>query len=360
MPRIIATTAITLFLCAGAHAAQDPSHYGTADCRIAPLEPAPTSGFVKWSGACKDGHAHGPGVLEWSKWGEGKRRLEATLARGEISGEGTLTYEGGTYIGTFKRGVPHGQGFFKYAEDEGLYEGGVTDGKRDGTGIFISWNRSRYEGQWKAGQRHGYGRASFALGGSYEGEWAHGSFEGKGSIVYAGSGRKYEGQFVDGRPAGAPRVEVGKEERFPLKADNVDWGSKLRRDGWTFASVPFDAGWEGLTEEQKNTVREWYPALEPGDDPPFPVGGTAKIYYAMQAMYRHFIQQGREHTGPLTLHVLVGKDGLPKSVTAIGSPDPELVRYASLILMATKFRPAACHGQPCELLFPVRLYFDIQ
>jgi hypothetical protein len=352
MPRIVATTATILFLCASAQAAQEPSHYGKADCRIAPVEPAPSSGVVEWSGACKDGYAQGPGVLEWRVWSKGKYRLEATLARGEASGEGTLTFERGKYIGTFKRGVPHGQGYFEYANNKGWYEGGVVDGKRDGTGIYIAADRSRYEGQWKAGKRHGYGSASFALGGSYQGEWANDRFEGKGSIVYAGSGRKYEGQFVNGRPASAPEVEVAKSTRYTLRGDEIETASKLRPEK-AIGPVPFDAGWEALSEEHKNLIREWIPALEPGDKPPYPVHGTAEAYAAIATVYKQFL----DHDGSLLLYVLVGKDGTPKSVTAIGGPHPELVRYASMIFMATKFTPAICHGQPCEMIYPASLSF---
>jgi hypothetical protein len=265
--------ALSISLTLNAAAADKPVWYGEANCRIAALEPHPAGDFVKWRGKCKDGYADGAGVLEWGVWGHGDRTLEANLARGEVVGEGTLVDEKGTYIGTFRNGVPHGQGYFKYADGDGLYEGGVANGLREGAGIFIARDRSRYEGGWKADKRHGHGRETFARGGSYEGGWKDDQFDGHGKIVYAGSGRTFEGQFENGRVAGTPAPEVDTTPKFSMR-ETEPASSRSRTPEFALRSnVPFDAKWTELTVAQQNSFKKGYPALESGDEPPYPTDG---------------------------------------------------------------------------------------
>ena len=185
---------------AAATAAEPAAFLGKPDCRIAPLAPAP-AGEVIWAGACKDGYADGKGKLTWDVDGGGTRRLEAVLVRGEITGQGSLSYRVGSYTGTFRQGMPHGTGFFKYPNGD-MYEGGVANGLHEGSGLYVAADGSAYEVEWQTDKRHGRGKASFALGGSYEGEWRNGNMHGKGKIVYSG-GRTYAGEFRDGRALGA-------------------------------------------------------------------------------------------------------------------------------------------------------------
>ncbi|MET0981625.1 MAG: hypothetical protein ABWY02_05960, partial [Telluria sp.] len=117
--------------------ATEAAWLGTADCRIASLKPAP-SGVVSWTGACVDGYASGKGVLAWNAPGLDKVTLEATLVRGEVSGEAKMTTRAGVYIGTLRQGIPHGQGYFEYANQGGWYEGAIVDGKYEGAGIYLS------------------------------------------------------------------------------------------------------------------------------------------------------------------------------------------------------------------------------
>lgn len=343
---------LALSLPAAAQAA-GPDWYGEAGCKIAKLEPAPAGDFVKWSGACKEGYATGAGVLEWSSWGQGERKLEATLVRGEVAGEGTLTSREGSYIGTFKNGVPHGQGYFKYTGGKGLYEGGVANGTRDGKGIFISADRSRYEGDWKQGKRDGFGRETFALGGSYDGEWKDDSFHGKGIIVYAGSGQRHEGRFENGHVAGKAPEEIARAGQFALKRDQNQPGSRMREDK-AVSYLPPERPWHKLSAAEQNLFRSFYRALEAGDEPPYPVDGQRPL---IDTLVKIRDARFTEVEGDLVLYILVGTDGKPKSVTSIGSPHPELTRYAGMVAMAQAFKPATCRGEPCEMVFPLSLGF---
>jgi hypothetical protein len=342
-----------LALCASlAQGAEPASFLGAPDCRIAPLLPRPADDAVTWSGACKDGYADGKGTLAWQAPGKNKRRLDATLVRGEVEGEGTLVYEGGSYIGTFRQGVPHGAGYFKHTNGDGLYEGGVADGLRDGAGVHIGIDRSTYEGQWKAGKRSGHGKAVFALGGSYEGEWLDGRFHGKGKIVYAGSGRSYEGEFRDGHVAGAAAPDKVEPEQFRLRSESPSTGTMMNRD-LVIGFAPLDAVWEALTPAQQELVRGNHPALEAGDDPPYPLKGTRALYKAISDVYQYFLG----HEGMVLLYVLVGADGTPKTASAFGAPDEKMGRYLMMLAMGQRFKPAVCRGQPCEMIYPAAYQF---
>lgn len=341
-----------LVLASSVHAADEPAYLGEAKCRIAQLKPAPKQDWVVWSGGCKDGYAEGKGTLKWRTGESEARSIEATLVRGEIAGEGTLTYEAGTYIGTFRNGLPHGSGYFKHTGGGGLYEGGVVDGLREGAGVHIAPDRSTYEGEWKAGKRHGIGKAVFALGGSYEGEWRNGKFNGKGKITYAGSGRVYEGEFLDGRPANAALLPAQPDEHkeFMLKGDERMRGSRLKLD-IASSVLPHDASWKDLTPAQQAIVRSNYPALDAADEPPYPIKGSRPFTTAAADIVRKF----PDFVGIARVHLLVGADGVPKLATAIGMTDPEVVRYLSLLSMIQRFKPAMCAGAACEMSYPIEI-----
>lgn len=348
----------TLALAAGAHAADAPPFLGAEQCRIAPVKPTPAEDKISWSGACKDGYANGPGKLEW-RAGEHQDswKLEGTLARGEIEGVATQTSEHWTYTGSFRNGMPHGSGYFKTGKGD-QYEGGVADGKPDGPGQFVALDRSSYDGNWKQGQRHGYGKAVFATGGSYEGEWQQGLFHGKGKIVYAG-GHTYEGQFISGHAAqhAAGRAAVSgpfatPPARFETKGDGPQTGSHLAAATGS-SSLPPEASWEQLTQGQQDMIRSSYPALEDGDEPPYPLKGTRAFFQAVSEIHRRF----GGYTGVVSLYVVVGADGAPKSVKTIGAPHPEMGRYLGRIAMAQRFKPALCRGQACEMTYPVTINF---
>jgi hypothetical protein len=343
---------VVLFLPALA-AAQEPSAYvGEPGCRVARLHPAPEEGAVKWSGKCKDGYAEGPGALTWSSDNKHKLRLEGTLARGEVAGEGTLTFKEGSYIGTFKNGVPHGQGFFKLSGQMAMYEGQVVNGRPEGAGIAVYADRSRYEGQWKAGRRHGKGTATFTLGGSYDGEWKDDKFDGKGSITYAGAGHRYEGQFADGRIAGTPAPEIAPALPYALKEAMPKTGTMIPRN-LAVGPIPARASWNALTPPQQNLQRSQYPALEAGDEPPFPEQGHALLYELVGKLKGRFPNSN----DPLRLYILVGADGAAKSVSTYGASDPEFIKDLSMVAMSQRFKPAICRGQPCEMIFPMRIAF---
>ena len=74
--------------------------------------------------------------------------------------------DGDRYTGSFRGGVPHGQG------------------------RMVSSNGDRYQGQWANGRRHGPGRCLFANGDKYQGSFKINMIEGHGVYQHA-SGQSF-------------------------------------------------------------------------------------------------------------------------------------------------------------------------
>jgi hypothetical protein len=326
--------------------AAESAWMGKANCRIAPIK-APSATDVSWTGACAEGYASGKGVLAWRE-NDGDFNIEATLVRGEVSGNVVMKTPGYTYKGTLQAGIPHGQGYFQFPSADGEYEGEVVAGRPHGKGEKLDAHRSYYTGEWAEGKRNGYGEAVFTVGGSYKGQWKDDEYHGKGTIVYAGSGRSYEGLFEDGRVTGLPAPEI-EEGHYAIRVPRN--GSHIREES-VISKLPLTAGWNALTHAQKNVVRRRYPALQAGDDPPFPSKGEGGIFDAVRRIGLELAPV----TGYLGVHVLVGKEGKPLSVTTYGAPGAGMVRAVSNLLMLQQYKPALCQGEPCEMVYP--LYFD--
>lgn len=321
---------------------------GKADCRIARLEPAPDEAGVSWTGGCADGYASGKGVLAWTSV-RGKTTLEATLVRGEASGKALLERSDYLYEGTTRNGLPDGEGYFQL-EGRGWYEGEVAAGLPHGKGTLLTFDRSRYTGDWVRGEFHGQGTATFATGGSYTGAWKNGSPDGRGILIQAGAGHKFEGMFRNGGAASPPGTGLD-EPYYDTNGAIFDFSL---REGGAASQVPMHLGWHALTPEQKKLFLRNYPALAPGDEPPYPVKGAAlfdKVTRVNQTL--------GPVEGKLGIYVLVGKDGKPLSVTAYGAPTATIVRALSTIFMIEQYKPARCRGEPCEMVYAVNFRFAV-
>jgi hypothetical protein len=334
--------------------AQDASSYlGRPDCRIAPVHPAPAAD-ISWDGKCQDGYAQGKGVLEWRAGEKSQKfRLEATLSRGAIEGPAKLAMANGTsYTGTFRNGVPDGQGYFRYP-NRMQYEGEVRNGKREGVGEALYPNGDNYQGRWKDGRFDGIGRMQYALGGTYEGEWKLGKRHGKGTLTYAGSGRQYVGQFVDGRIEGSAPPPVAAAS-YKLKSDEPPTGSLLKNDVARSSPLPLDIGYDAFSLEQKRLFNSFYPALEEGDEPPYPRTGTREFYKLMSKVTGQY-----GANGDVRIFVLVGVDGRAQSVTTRGIDDDEVRKLAGYGAGLLQYKPALCQGKPCPMMFEFNLHLEV-
>lgn len=341
VPLLLALAATTQ---ASAAPARLPGHAGADDCQIAPLEPAPRANRVDWNGACKDGFASGPGTLAWKDEKGERYALKGSLLRGELQGEGELKTVGYTYTGPVRRGKPHGNGYIEFANGT-QYEGGVIDNKYEGKGILLRYDRSEFKGEWKDGQLNGWGEATYSMGGGYAGQWKGGKPHGRGVMTFAGSGRKFDGQFEDGRPVGTPA---------PVVESTYYVSTTKKGEPAVTAPNPLDANWEALTESQRNVVRTQYPALEPGDDPPYPRNGTRKVFEAVSKLNN----SAGAAEGELLVRLVVGADGKAKQAEVLRKPtveEPEdaekLVKYIASVMMLDTYKPATCRGAPCEMAY---------
>lgn len=332
--------------------AQESDKYvGPADCKLAAIASEPGV-QVFWDGPCQDGYAHGKGVLERDGDKSKKYRLEATLVRGVIAGEATMTMaDGSKYTGTFTKGVPNGTGYFSYA-DGMQYEGEVRNGEPEGNGEGIFSSGNHYWGQWRNGKPDGTGRMQYMLGGQYDGEWKSGKRHGRGTLTYAGSGRTYTGQFVDGKMAGAGEAPA-PTEKYVLKSNQAPTGTHLKNDAARTTGLPLNIGYQDFTPEQKSMFNSFYPALEEGDEPPYPLYGPQEFYRLMSKVTGNYWVRGK-----LKIFVQVGADGRAESVTMLGLKDDEVRRIANSGAGSLRYKPALCRGKPCPMMFLFNL--DLQ
>ncbi|XP_019601241.2 radial spoke head 1 homolog isoform X3 [Rhinolophus sinicus] len=126
---------------------------------------------------------------------------------GERHGHGKARLPNGdTYEGDYEHGKRHGQGIYKF-KNGARYIGEYVKNKKHGQGTFIYPDGSRYEGEWASDLRHGHGVYYYVNNDTYTGEWlAHQSRHGQGTYVYAETGSKYVGTWVNGQQEGAAQL----------------------------------------------------------------------------------------------------------------------------------------------------------
>ena len=152
----LAVFAAASLLWAGAGFAQNIDTPTIADkngCQV--YNPMPQKDeTITWSGKCRDGYAHGKGILDWFIDGRLEERYEGELNMGWADGQGN-------YVS--RRGV--------------RYQGGWKNSLQDGNGTIQNPDGSVYEGEWKAGKPHGRGTYRSPEGDIVEGEWVDGEFK---------------------------------------------------------------------------------------------------------------------------------------------------------------------------------------
>lgn len=116
--------------------------------------------------------------------------------------KGEIVWEGKRYVGEYKDGKPHGKG--KLFGNEGssftLYEGGFSEGERNGYGVVISKDNTRYEGNWVNGSIDGEGKLYFANGFRYEGTFHDNNLT--YGTLYLPNGDRYVGSLDNFLPDG--------------------------------------------------------------------------------------------------------------------------------------------------------------
>jgi hypothetical protein len=140
-----------------------------------------------------------------------------------------------------------------------------------------------------------------------------------------------------------------------IKEEDPPIGSRIRRDEVNWAALPVNQTYQQLTPEERAHVNSWYEHVAPGDEPPFPLDGMRSIL--------DVVRKGQEKllvTGKLYLVATVEPSGKVSAVKAYGSPNPEMAKFASEVLLLTKFKPAVCGGRPCRMDFPLSYNFKVE
>ncbi len=132
-------------------------------------------------------------------------------------------------------------------------------------------------------------------------------------------------------------------------------GSSIRRNLAQPVNIPVNLPYERLSPADRLKFHDSYEFIAEGDEPPFPKAG-------LQALLKPIAeaQQRLLATGQLLLIASVSPAGEVTTVTARGSPSPEMTKFAAQILLLTPFKPAVCGGAHCAMEFPLHINFTVR
>ncbi|KAH3722455.1 hypothetical protein Pelo_18838 [Pelomyxa schiedti] len=105
---------------------------------------------------------------------------------------------GGVYTGRIVNNKPDGRGKFTYmaaGKVQKTYDGGWSDGLRNGRGVLTWPDGGTYDGEWKNDAQDGWGVQHRPTGSWYEGLW-RGGYWCRGTCHLPNGVDVYEGEFV--------------------------------------------------------------------------------------------------------------------------------------------------------------------
>jgi hypothetical protein len=150
--------------------------------------------------------------------------------------------------------------------------------------------------------------------------------------------------------------ESADTQRYKLKGDEKLFGFSMGSPiGNAESRIPFDRTFGQLTPEQQAMIRFGYEEMSETDEPPFPVGGLGAIYDPVTEG-----QQRLGAEGAFNADVAIDREGNAVAVAVYRSPNKNVTKFVSSILLLTKFKPALCRGEPCAMSFPVRVNFEMR
>ncbi len=122
--------------------------------------------------------------------------FEGTITDGIKNGFGVYRWASGIiYEGSWLENQPHGTGKLVWPNGE-VYEGVLFNNTLTGRGTFYCSNGDRYEGDFQNGSKTGQGIFYWVNGDRYVGEFIEGRRTGKG-IKFLANGDRYEGEFTE-------------------------------------------------------------------------------------------------------------------------------------------------------------------
>ena len=147
-------------------------------------------------------------------------------------------------------------------------------------------------------------------------------------------------------------AQQNQRPEYSVKEDQPRIGSNIRRDVVRPFVMPINLPYERLSTEDQDKFKRNYEKIEPNDEPPFPLGGLKSILDPIRKGQAKLLVDGE-----LFLIAIISSSGEAIEVQAIGSPSPDMTRFAAQVLLLTKFKPAVCGGTPCRMEFPIRIAF---
>jgi hypothetical protein len=141
---------------------------------------------------------------------------------------------------------------------------------------------------------------------------------------------------------------------YGIKEDEPRVGTRIKRQVVSAGRIPINRRWHELTPEEQAIVRSAYETMAAGDEPPFPADGLKPLLDAIRQAERHLLVAGK-----LLLVATVDSKGEAQTVKVLASPDNAMTQFVAKVLIATKFKPAVCGGQPCCMDYLVELQFRL-
>ena len=141
---------------------------------------------------------------------------------------------------------------------------------------------------------------------------------------------------------------------YAVKQQVATTGSIIRKNVVTSSKVPINRRYAELTLNEQEIVKSAYEAMRPLDEPPYPIDGLKPVFEALREVQRKLLAEGE-----LSMFVEVDPKGQATAVSVMKSPDPKLTQVVASVLMLTKYKPAVCRGQPCQMAYPLRMTFTV-
>lgn len=103
-----------------------------------------------------------------------------------------------------------------------------------------------------------------------------------------------------------------------------------------------------LSVYEMSTYKQLWKGTGPGDEPPYPIEGTAEVLNLALERARQLDAQE-----DLIVVAEVNESGQVTSVTPRRYSDDQLLKSVKWLLVDTVFKPARCNGTPCKSSFPL-------
>jgi hypothetical protein len=144
------------------------------------------------------------------------------------------------------------------------------------------------------------------------------------------------------------------EPQYGIK-DVPRTGSNINRYAVQPLSIPVNLPYHQLPPEARKTLHGYYQEIKEGDEPPFPAEGLKAYLDPIQKAQQKLLVEGA-----VNLIATVDRKGEVVRVQVLGTPIPKMSEFAGRALLLTRFKPAVCAGEPCQMDFPVYLLFMIK